>query len=151
MTLTPIPVRSAFEIQVMRRIRNRTASGYAYHNDWISPDQQAVWWADMGERVRAWLYQDGDGATVGFGMLLRHDDGTDWTTVGVLPEHGGHNYGRQITAHLIRQVPGRVYGCARKDNPAAVFLHVPEDWMMIDGPDPRLVYFQTLKGAEVPA
>jgi len=134
----------------MRLIRNRCAAGFANFNDDISEAQQILWWQSNRARLRAWLYLDGTSNVVGFGLLTTHDDGTQWTTVGVLPEHEGHNYGKWITHHLINQAPGRVYGAARRDNPAAVRLHVEDDWIECEGPDPRLVYFRTRKADRWP-
>lgn len=145
MTLTAIPVDRLARVERMRQIRNATAAGYANFNGRISFDQQVRWWEENQRHLRAWLYLNPAKVVVGFGLLTRHADFRWYTTVGVLPEHGRRNYGKEITAHLIRQAPGRVYGAARRDNPAAVRLHVEDDWSEVPGPDPRLVYFRTHK------
>lgn len=150
MTLTAIPVDSPARVERMRLIRNATAAGYANFNGRISAEQQARWWKDNQRHLRAWLYLNDAGVVVGFGLLTRHADFRWHTTVGVLPEHGRHNYGKQITADLISKHPGRVYGAARRDNPAAVRLHVEEDWAEVPGPDPRLIYFRTHKADKWP-
>lgn len=145
MTLVPLPVASPMYVEQMRVIRNRCSAGFAHFNGQIAPGQQQKWWHANRASLRAWLYLDQAGDTVGFGLLTRHPDGRSFTTVGVDPDHQGHDYGRQITAHLIGEAPGRVYGCARRDNPAAIKLHVEDDWIEIPGDDPTLIYFQTLK------
>ena len=150
MTLHPLPVDRPARVERMRLIRNRCAAGFANFNDLITAEQQAKWWKANKANLRAWLYLDDYSNVVGFGLLTRHDDGTLWTTVGVDPQHNGRNWGKFITHHLIGQAPGRVYGAARKDNPAAVRLHVDEDWTECDGPDDRLVYFRTRKADRWP-
>jgi GNAT superfamily N-acetyltransferase len=145
MTLRPIQIATVEQVETLRLIRNATAAGFAHFNGQIAPGRQQQWWHANRASLRGWLYADESGVTVGFGILTRHPDGRSFTTVGVDPDHQGHDYGRQITAHLIGEAPGRVYGCARRDNPAACKLHVEDDWIEIPGPDPRLVYFQTLK------
>lgn len=144
MTLRPIPVSTPEQVERMRQMRNTCAEGFAHFTGLISPEEQQAWWAANQGRARAWLYATANYLDlVGFGLIRRLDDGRWYTTVGVLPAHGGHDYGKWITAHLIRQAPGHCYGQARRDNPAAVKLHVAEDWEVIDGPDPRLAYFRT--------
>ena len=163
MTLRAIPAATADHVETLRRLRNVTAAGYAFHNEQISAEQQATWWEASRGRVQAWLYLvDGPSADdrsrstesfdvpiiyrsdiVGFGLLATHDDGTVWTTVGVHPEHGGHNYGKAITHDLVVRAPGQLHGSARRDNPAAVKLHVAADWDPVDGPDARLAYFRS--------
>lgn len=149
MRLRPIPVTHPAHVESMRRTRNHCASGFANYNGQITVEQQERWWAENKDSVRAWLYADdtqGTKATtviVGFGLIRQHDDGRWFTTVGILPEYAGHDFGKEVTAHLIAQVPGKCHGIARRDNPAAVKLHVASDWQVIEGPDPALVYFRT--------
>lgn len=141
MSLRTIRVQFAEQIEYVRYIRNVTKDGFSYHNAEISKAEQIAWWDR--EKPLAWLYSDADGIVVGFGMLRQDEVGHWVTVVAVLPEHAGHNYGKAITHDLVMRAPGRVYGCARRDNPAAVRLHVPEEWDVIEGPDPRLAYFRT--------
>lgn len=144
MRLIPILVERSAQIERVLVIRNITRAGYAHHNAEISIAEHLAWWARA--QPLAWLYQRADdGIVVGFGML-RKDEQARWVTVvGVLPEHTGHNYGKEITRHLVRRCPGLVWGTARRDNPAAMRLHTPDDWLEIPGDDPRLVYFRTIK------
>ncbi len=142
MSLAAIRVELPEEIELVRQIRNVTAAGFSNHNDAILPADHQVWWRQT--EPLAWLYASPEGI-VGFG-LLRRDDKDRWVTVvAVLPEHGGHGYGKYITADIVRRSPGLVYATARLDNPAAVKLHVEEDWERIDGEDPRLAYFRGRK------
>jgi hypothetical protein len=140
-SLRAISVQHLDQIERVRLIRNATKDGYSHHNAEISEAEQIAWWER--EKPLAWLYADEASEIVGFG-LLRQDDAGHWVTVvGVLPEHSGKGYGKEITHNLVTQSPGQCWATARKDNPAAVKLHVLDDWEVIDGPDPRLVYFRT--------
>ncbi len=140
MNLRTLYVQHADQIEAVRYIRNVTRAGYSFHNAEISKADHLAWWAR--EQPKAWLYHDTDGIVVGFGLLRQHEG--HWVTVvGVLPEYAGHNYGKEITHDLVMRAPGQCYGIARKDNPAAVRLHVADDWEQIDGPDERLAYFKT--------
>lgn len=141
MTLWAMRVTTFDQIEQVRVIRNTTRAGYAHFTGEITPEAQILFWTH--ELPMAWLYADEQDAVVGFGMLRKDDEGRWCTVVGVLPEHAGHDYGKQITRNLLSRCPGRCWGTARRDNPAAVKLHVPEDWEVIDGPDPRLAYFRS--------
>lgn len=145
--LAAIRVELPEEIEYVRQIRNCTAAGFSNHNDFILPADHQDWW----ERTKplAWLYASPEGI-VGFGLLRKDEQGRWVTVVAVLPEHNGHGYGKYITADIVRRSPGLVYATARLDNPAAVFLHVPEDWERIAGPDPRLAYFRGKRRPEWP-
>lgn len=144
MTLTAILVTTPDQVERLRQMRNRCAEGFANFTGQVTEQEQLRWWATHLLTVQAWLYSAGV-QDAGFGLLTTHEDGRVFTTVGVLPEHTGHDFGKVITADLITKAPGRVYGCARRDNPAAVKLHIPEDWLEIPGDDPRLIYFRTIK------
>lgn len=142
MTLTAHFIASELDVERLRYVRNRTAHGYSTHTEQISEAQQRAWWVENRDRVMGWLYRDEWRTLVGFGLLRQADDGYWLTVVGVLPEHGGRGYGKWITHDIVMRAPGKVRATARKDNPAAVKLHVPEDWRIVDGPDERLVYFE---------
>lgn len=148
MRLLPRPVQTPGHVEALRQMRNLTAEGFANFNGQISPEQQAIWWRENAGRIKAWLYFD-EAGEVGFGLIRQHDDGRWFTTVGILPEYTGHDFGKEVTAHLIRNCPGKCYGIARRDNPAAVKLHTPDDWQIISGDDPRLVYFRTWRGGSL--
>lgn len=143
MTLRAIPVEHDDQVERMRLLRNATKDGYSAFNENISEAAQITWWRVNRANLRAWLYADEAGLIVGFGLLRRDDAGRWLTTVGVLPEHSGRGYGKWITHDIVFRAPGRCWAAARRDNPAAVALHVGEDWEVIDGYDPRLVYFRT--------
>ncbi len=141
MTLRPINVQNLGQIERVRLIRNVTRAGYSHHNAEISEAEQIVWWER--EKPQAWLYADEASEIVGFGLLRQDDQGHWVTVVGVLPEHGGRGYGKEITHDIVMRSPGPCWATARRDNPAAVALHVRADWIEVPGVDPRLVYFRT--------
>ena len=140
--LRPILVEHLDQVQRLRLLRNATREGFSFDTHEIGEAEQFAWWERMRGRVLAWLYADGAGLVVGFGVLRQTEDGRWWTSVGVLPEHGGRGYGRAITADLVLRCPGRVWATARRDNPPAVKLHVPRLWDEIEGEDARRVYFR---------
>lgn len=143
MTLHPLFINCLDLAYLMVDIRNACREGFSNENNVITPEQQREWWvATEGKRL-AWLYHDEGGHRVGFGLLLLHDDGLWTTTVAVLPEFAGKGYGKYITHDIVVRCPGECRATARKDNPAAVRLHILEDWDIVDGPDDRLVYFRT--------
>jgi len=134
------------DAMLIATMRNICSAGFSRFNGTISADEQRRWWAATAGTRHAWLYYGVEGMPVGFGVLLRDPGGYWVTSCAVLPDFQGRNYGRRMLAHLVRSAPGPCRAQARKDNPAAVRLHVAEDWDVIDGPDPALVYFQTRPG-----
>ena len=143
MNLTAHLIETPRDVECLRCIRNITRQGYSNHNALVSPSEQAAWWAANQERVRAWLYFEADQHLAGFGLLRLADDGYWRTVVGVLPGFEGRGYGKWITRDIVAKAPGGCRATARRDNPAAVKLHVEDDWRVVEGPDPRLVYFET--------
>lgn len=147
MNLTAHECAHVFDAYHIMNIRNRCKDGFSQHNDLIKPEEQERWWNETDGKRLAWLYrEEGGSAYLGFGVLLRQDDGFWTTTVAVLPEYGGMGYGKAITHDIVTRCPGPCRATARKDNPAAVKLHAAEDWDVVDGPDERLVYFRTKAG-----
>ena len=143
-TLNAREAASIFDAYSIMHIRNRCRAGFSTHTDEIAPAEQERWWEATAGRRLAWLYRPDDSRSyVGFGLLLRQDDGLWTTTVAVLPEHAGKGYGRAITHDIVMRCPGQCRATARRDNPAAVKLHVADDWDIVDGPDPRLAYFRS--------
>lgn len=141
MTLRALPVQTDDQIELVRIIRNQTAHGFSNYTDQISEAAHIAFWER--EKPLAWVYLDELGRPVGFGLLRYELDRDHWiTVVAVLPEFGGRGYGKWITRDIVSRAPGRVWATARRDNPAAVALHVAEDWETYDGPDQRLVYFR---------
>lgn len=132
--------------EIIRDIRNICRDGFSTETREITSAQQMQWWAETRPRRLAWTYRDSYHNLVGFGLLLKQDDGLWTTTVAVLPEFAGKGYGKEITRDIVSKCPGECRATARKDNPAAVKLHVSEDWDIVDGPDERLVYFRTKAG-----
>lgn len=143
-----VPVRLLPEVEAMRQIRNRCKDGFSSYTEEISPAEQIAWWTHQGDKVRAWLYEDDLANLVGFGCLRRDAEGRWLTVVAVLPEFGGLGYGKAITHDIVMRSPGRCWATARKDNPAAVKLHIEADWDVVDGPDERLVYFRGKRNPE---
>lgn len=146
MSLHAFPIVDDLDVERLRFVRNATAWGYSNYNDVISEAEQRRWWAENHSKVLGWLYRDDYASLVGFGLLRLGDDGYWRTVVGVLPSFEGRGYGKAITHDIVVRAPGPCRATARKDNPAAVKLHVPEDWLTVDGPDERLVYFETRPG-----
>jgi GNAT superfamily N-acetyltransferase len=132
----------------IRLIRNATRGTYSQNNEEISWCDQQQWWERTKDKRLAWLYhQPGDHEIVGFGVLLLQDDGYWTTTVGVLPAHAGKGYGKAITHDLVVNAPGPCRAMALIDNPAGVRCHdLEQDWDVVDGPDPKYVYFRTKAG-----
>lgn len=151
--LRRVPATTLDDAQTIRYIRNVCKDGFSQFNAKISRSTQVKFWERTEGKRRAWLYVTSVGGNpespVGFGLLLLQDDGLWTTTVAVLPEHAGKGYGKHITSDIVSLSPGPCRAQARKDNPAAVKLHVSELWDVVEGPDERLVYFRTKAG--VPA
>ena len=132
----------------IRLIRNACRGTFSHYNDELTWWAQQQWWTRTEGKRLAWLYSDETGI-IGFGVLLLRDDGYWTTTVAVLPDAAGRNYGKAIIHDLVMNAPGPCTGMALKTNPAGVKVYVPDDWDMVDGPDERYVYFKTKVG--VPA
>lgn len=141
-TLAARPVVTVADALAMGRIRDACREGFSEDTTPIDDDRQRAWWAAWRHRVKAWLYDDPAGATVGYGALIQRHDGTWVSSCAVLPEHGGRGWGRAILHHLVHAVSHPVYARARNDNPAAVRLHHPGDWLVL-GADNDCTYFVT--------
>lgn len=147
MTLIPHEAVTLFDAMHIMNIRNRCKDGFSTHTERLTGEQQERWWFETEGRRLAWLYRSADTVEyVGFGLLLKQPDGMWTTTVAVLPEYGGLGCGKAITHDIVTRCPGPCRATARKDNPAAVKLHVADDWDVVEGPDERLVYFRTKAG-----
>jgi hypothetical protein len=141
--LTARPVLDDDDVEWLRAIRNTCRGGFSNDTSVITAPQQAAWWAANRATLVACLYADGKGSIVGYGLLRQTDDGRWWSSVAVLPQHGGRGYGGAITRHIIRQSPtGVVWATARNDNPPAQRLHCAADWDVI-GADDMLTYYRT--------
>jgi hypothetical protein len=92
--------------EVLRQLRNACRGGFAHNDSEISPERQASW---LQQRRAAHDLIAID-YLVGFGTLTLRKDAW-WTTVGVLPWHRGHNYGRSIVTNLVHLVRHRFPGC----------------------------------------
>jgi len=140
------PVTDLVDIEDMRQIRNTCRAGFAHDTAIITPDQQRQWWRDNAGKLIAYLYIDRRDSVVGYGLLRQTEDGRWWSSVAVLPGHGGHGYGKAITSHIARQSPtGTTHAQARKDNPQADRIHDRRDWDVI-GEDERLYHYRTREG-----
>jgi GNAT superfamily N-acetyltransferase len=146
MSLRADPAVTFEDALLIAYFRNVCTAGFSQFNGEISDDEQRAFWERTEGKRRAWLYFDDEGVPVGFGMLLLQDDGLWTTTVAVHPNHAGLGYGKAITHDIVTMAPGPCRAQARKDNPAAVKLHVADDWDIVDGPNPALVYFRSKVG-----
>lgn len=140
--LTATVVYHMADVLKMGRIRNEQRASFAHDTTPIDDDRQRAWWAEQRNRVRAWLYTDDAGATVGYGLLRQTEDGRWWSSVAVLGQFAGQGYGRMIMRHLIGSTPHMVWAEARNDNPAAVRLHNDLEWETL-GADNDRVFFRT--------
>lgn len=140
--LTARSVWADRDVLAMGAIRDRQRAGFSHDHSPITPEMQIRWWDRNKFRLIAYLYDDVDGNTVGYGALRQEDDGRWYSSVAVLPEFGGHGYGRTITTHLVLSVPFDVWASARNDNPAAQKLHDPCIWDVL-GADNDLIYYRT--------
>lgn len=142
--LTSRVVITMRDVLIMGQIRNACRAGFSADTTPIDDDRQAAWWRWNHHRVEAWLFEDGDGAIVGYGALLQRPDGTWVSSVAVLPQFGGHGYGKAITTWIVLAVDHEVYARARTDNPAAVKLHDPLIWETTGvDQEGQNVYFRT--------
>jgi ribosomal protein S18 acetylase RimI-like enzyme len=140
--LTARPALCMADVLIMGRIRSRQAAGFSTDRAPFDDERQIAWFRVNHDRLLPWLYDDQSGATVGYGCLRQESDGRWYSSVAVLPEHGGHGYGKAITLHLIHTVPHEVWASARADNPAARKLHDPLYWDTI-GTDGELIFYRT--------
>jgi hypothetical protein len=134
MSLTPTPVTTLLDIEVLRCIRNEGASTLSHDAREISREEQADYWYQHGHTIRAWLYLDHDFEVVGAGSLRRSDDGRLWAWVGVETWAQGHHYSVEIMRHLLYEAGEEpVWGKNRMDNPPATYLCVDVGvWRMIE-------------------
>lgn len=140
--LEAIPIVSEQHVELLRRIRNATASGFSHDNTQISEIAQRAWWVVNRRSVRAWLYYHA-GTLVGYGMLRQIPDGTWWNSLAVLPRYQGKGFGSTITHDVLQQSDESVYASVRQDNTRAISMHHHEDWERINGPDESLIYFRS--------
>lgn len=138
--LTATVVYHLADVLTMGAIRNQQRASFAHDTTPIDDDRQRAWWAEQRNRVRAWLYADDAGATVGYGLLRQTKDGRWWTSVAVLDQFAGKGYGRTITHHLVNTVPHEVWSEALNDNHAAQRLHNAGDWEVIGADNDRTFY-----------
>lgn len=137
-------VTNLCQVERLRRIRNVCRDGFSHHTGEIDQTRQADWWLFNEPHLRIWLYGDiteVEGAYLGFAMARQDEHGDWWATIAVLPEYRGLGYGKTLTAHLVRVAGVPLNGQARKDNPAAVKLHVAEDWDEVTCSDSLLRQF----------
>jgi GNAT superfamily N-acetyltransferase len=142
------PIESTDDVEALRVVRNSCKAGFAHDNAYISQAVQRAWWVAMRGRVRGWLYwldvEAFAAVLIGYGLLRQTEDGRWWTSIAVLPQHGGQGYGKAIMADTIRRHDGTVWSEARLDNPAAMKIHPPEDWELISQ-DERLAHFRSIQ------
>lgn len=130
------------DVLLMGRIRSAQAAGFSHDRAPIGDAQQLAWWDTHEDRLDAWLYDDQDGQTVGYGLLRQVDDGRWYSSCAVDPAHTGSGYGRVILTHLVTQWPHEVWASARNDNRAAQLLHDDLLWDTL-GADNDLTYYRT--------
>lgn len=140
--LEAILIANEQQVELLRRVRNATASGFSHDNTQISEIAQRAWWVVNRRSVRAWLYYHA-GTLVGYGMLRQIPDGTWWNSLAVLPRYQGHGFGSTITHDLLQQSDEPVYASVRENNAPAIAMHRVEDWDRTFGPDESLVYFKS--------
>lgn len=140
--LTARPVVAVADILAMGRIRNAQRAAFSHDQTPIDDARQLAWWREHHLRLRAWLYTDCAGATVGYTCLRQEEDGRWWSSVAVMPGHEGHGYGKAITTHCVLAVEHPVWGAARNDQPGALKLHDDLIWDTI-GADESLTYFRS--------
>lgn len=149
--LSASQIESTFDVEILRMLRNASREGFAHDNTFISENVQRAWWVAMRGRVRGCLYrvlQQGPfRPIVGYGLLRMTEDGRWWTSIAVLPQHGGQGYGKAIMADTIRRHDGTVWSEARLDNIAAMKIHPAEDWLLL-GQDERLAHFRSKSSLE---
>lgn len=126
----------------MGRIRDRQRAGFSHDTSPITPERQLAWWHTNRNRLHAYLYVDGAGATVGYGCLRQGEDGRWWSSVAVEAGYTGLGHGKAITSHLVLAVGHDVWASARNDNPAAQRLHDPLLWGPL-GADNELTFYRT--------
>lgn len=82
-------VRSAEDVEALRRLRNECREFMTGHTKLITKAQQAKWWS--AEPRRAWIYLD-KGEPVAF-VYIRRQDGMNWITLGVTKKARGQGLG----------------------------------------------------------
>lgn len=139
--LTVVRIETDDHVETLRDLRNRCRGTFSYTNEAISRKEQAGWWEDNKEYLRAYLYYEDD-VPAGFGVLRCAQNGTWYTTVGVRPLAQGRGLGKAITADLVRRRVGgaECIGIARIDNPAGQKLHRDEDWTEIQRTTEHILY-----------
>lgn len=104
-------VRSAEDVESLRRLRNEARHQMTGSTKTITKKQQAAWWAAAPRR--AWLFVH-DGVAVGFGYI-RREDGVNWITLGVTEGARGQGFGAVIYRTL-----SPCYAKIRTDNEASI-------------------------------
>lgn len=141
--LQVIPVQSSGHLNCMRTIRNAGSGGYSGDDIQITEEQQTNWW--LNNHAYAWLYTS-NGVVVGYGMIMKRDDGQWSPSAGVVEEQQGRGYGKWIVTNLVDQAKNlgfTLYAKAKKTNPAAVLTHDPLCWDRL-GEDDDFVYFRSI-------
>jgi GNAT superfamily N-acetyltransferase len=132
--LTPSPVRTASEIELLRIIRNSGADTLSHDAREVTREEQRAFWALHGHEIRAWLYEDESGEVCAAGSLRRRPDGRLFAWVAVEPRARGRHYSVEIMRHLLDEAaPEDVWGQNRMDNPPATYLCVDVGvWRMVE-------------------
>lgn len=141
--LNAIPIETPEQIEILRKIRNATASGFTSDTSYITELRQRAWWVVMKGRLKAWLYTlpctgNADWKpeyVVGYGLVRLADDGRWWDSLAVLPDYQRQGYGSYITADLLKRHDGPIYSLVRKDNIAAIAMHNNDQWDILDWVD----------------
>lgn len=136
------PVMTMPDVLLMGHIRHEQRAGFSHDRTPIDDRRQSEWWRVYHHRVEAWLFDDAEGNTVGYGALIQREDGTWVSSVAVLAQFGGRGHGKAITTWLVLSVDHEVYARARQDNVPAQKLHDPLVWETI-GADEANVYYRT--------
>lgn len=122
MRLTPTLVETDAQIEEFRRIRNTGVSTFTRNARAVTPEEHQRFWHEAGENLRAWIYADDSGVSVGVGSL-HHHDGKLWETLCVLPTFAGRGYGTSILQHMLAQTQEPVWSAVLATNLAALAIN----------------------------
>jgi GNAT superfamily N-acetyltransferase len=144
MILQAIKIETPEHVELLRQLRNLTSYGFSHFRGYITEDQQEIWWEEHKDHFEGWLYWHMMAQTfVGYGAVRQDSDGKWWNSIAVRPAHQGRGYGTMITHDVLARHHGPVFATVLKDNHAGIAMHHTDDWECIDGPDQRVLYFQS--------
>lgn len=135
--LNCIPVREAWQVELMRCIYNENLEMLSTHSlPHRTYEAQQSWWHENSNHVHAYLYEPyaKPGKFVAF-LLLRIRDGFCTPTIAIQKEEWGSGYGQEIVHDYIEKANGPIAGTQLQCNKAICHINQKVGWQILGESD----------------